>query len=142
MSIAAPMNVSQFPTSNRGASAATRVTTSAAPAAATVAPTVRLTITRRGQVVLAAFVTAAIIVVLAMLALFGGGSAVATGGAGSADFQYVTVQSGQSLWGIAEKVAPKADPRDVVAAIVSLNDLSQSAVQAGQRIAIPPQYSN
>ena len=49
----------------------------------------------------------------------------------------MTVQSGQSLWSIAEKVAPSADPRDVIADIVSLNQLQSAVVTPGQRIAIP-----
>ena len=35
----------------------------------------------------------------------------------------VTVQSGESLWAIAEAVAPERDPRDVVADIIQLNNL-------------------
>lgn len=100
---------------------------------------VRTHLTRRGRVVLAA------IVVLPAL-VFGGvivANSAAAAGAGSsfsASFRHVTVQPGQSLWLIAQRIAPTSDPRDVVGAIVDLNGLSSSVVQAGQRLAIPHQY--
>lgn len=55
-------------------------------------------------------------------------------------FEYVTVQAGQSLWQLAETIAPTADPRDVIADIVSLNGLPADAVEPGQRLAIPAEY--
>lgn len=51
----------------------------------------------------------------------------------------VEVRSGESLWSIAERVAPNADPRDAVAAIKSANRLSGSVVQPGTRLIIPSQ---
>jgi len=47
------------------------------------------------------------------------------------------VQPGETLWAIAESVAPEADPRDTIARIVSLNDLPGASVQAGQMLHIP-----
>jgi nucleoid-associated protein YgaU len=47
------------------------------------------------------------------------------------------VQPGETLWSIAESVAPDADPRDTIARIVQLNDLPESSVQAGQTLQIP-----
>jgi hypothetical protein len=105
--------------------------------AATAARAVRLRITARGRKVLAVVIALPVIATLGLLAMFGGGSAIATGSATTADFDYLTVQAGQSLWGIAEKIAPEADPRDVIAEIMSLNQLHESSVQPGQRIAIP-----
>nr|WP_309107231.1 LysM peptidoglycan-binding domain-containing protein [Arthrobacter sp.] len=49
----------------------------------------------------------------------------------------VTVQQGQSLWAIAGTVAPKRDPRDVVADIVQLNNLDGGAVSPGQQLFVP-----
>lgn len=49
----------------------------------------------------------------------------------------VTVQPGETLWAIATRVAPKADRRDTIARIVEINGLKGSAIQAGQRIAVP-----
>ena len=55
-------------------------------------------------------------------------------------FDYVTIQSGQSLWQLAESVAPTSDPRDVIAEIVSLNQLPSENVQPGQRLALPTRF--
>ena len=43
----------------------------------------------------------------------------------------VTVQAGQSLWAIAGAAAPERDPRDVIADIVQLNNLSAGGVVPG-----------
>ncbi|KAA9111015.1 LysM peptidoglycan-binding domain-containing protein [Microbacterium rhizomatis] len=102
----------------------------------------RLRLTVRGRRLLAA--VAAIPAVIALsLAILGGGAALASRDAGmSADsFQTVTVASGESLWSIAQEVAPNADPRDVVDAIMRLNALGGATVSAGQRLAIPAEYS-
>jgi nucleoid-associated protein YgaU len=48
------------------------------------------------------------------------------------------VLPGETLWGIAHKVAPGDDPRDTVARIVEFNAMTSPAVQAGQRLALPP----
>ena len=103
--------------------------------------TVRLRITRRGRVVVTLLLAAPLIVVAA---LFGPGAVGAVAGTQSsgAQFEHVTVSSGQSLWQIAEKVAPNADPRDVVSDIVDLNGLSGSVVVPGERLAIPQQYTS
>ena len=108
-------------------------------ATSTAAPVVRtrLRITSRGRKVLAVAVALPVILVLGLLAMFSGGTATATGSASTADFDYLTVQAGQSLWSIAESIAPEADPRDVIAEIRSLNQLADSSVQPGQRIALP-----
>ena len=100
-------------------------------------PVTRLKITARGRKVLAAVIALPIILALGFFAMLGGGTAVATGTTSGAEFDYLTVKAGQSLWGIAETLAPEADPRDVIAEIMSLNQLSESSVQPGQRIAVP-----
>jgi hypothetical protein len=99
-----------------------------------------LRITRRGRAVL----TLLIVVPLAIggaAAGFGAIGAAAGPQGSTARFQYITVETGESLWQVAEAVAPTADPRDVIADILSLNDLSSSEVQPGQRLAIPTQYA-
>ena len=57
-------------------------------------------------------------------------------------FEYVSIAPGQSLWQLAEQVAPQADPREVVADILSLNQLRSADVQPGQELAIPLQYGS
>jgi nucleoid-associated protein YgaU len=52
----------------------------------------------------------------------------------------VVVQPGQTLWDIAVEAAPGTDPRQVVAAIMELNDLADpGAIRAGQPLYVPSQ---
>ncbi len=110
--------------------------------AAPMAPSTRLRLTARGRRLLAA--VAALPAVIALgLAVVSGGSALASldSAAPGASFATVTVSPGDSLWSIAEDVAPAADPRDVVDAIVRLNAIEGGAIQAGQSLAIPAEYA-
>jgi LysM repeat protein len=79
--------------------------------------------------------------VAALAFALNGGMATATSGNGPAAFHRVTVQTGQSLWQLAEALAPAADPRDVVSDIVHLNQLTGADVRAGQQLAVPQQYA-
>lgn len=93
-----------------------------------------LRITTRGRIVLVTIIALAIVAVSLMLA-----TPIAS--AGNEDvpntFEYITVLSGDTLWDIAAEVDPSADPRDVVAEIMALNQLSSAALTPGQNLAIP-----
>lgn len=104
------------------------------------APAPRLRITRRGRAVIAVLVAVPLAVAAAAFGLGAVGAAAGTGSGSASSFQYVTVEPGESLWQVAESVAPTADPRDVVADILDLNNLSSGQVQPGQRLAIPTKY--
>ncbi|MFG6280361.1 LysM peptidoglycan-binding domain-containing protein [Microbacterium sp. 5K110] len=106
-----------------------------------ITPTTRLRLTARGRRVFA-FLAALPVVVALSVAVVGGGAALASNdsGASAGAFAEITVMSGETLWSIAEDVAPGADPRDVVAEITRLNALEDASVAAGQRIAIPAAY--
>ncbi|MEY9953179.1 LysM peptidoglycan-binding domain-containing protein [Leifsonia sp. EB34] len=106
---------------------------------ASVGARVRLRLTRRGRVVLTMLVALPIVIGAMVFALNGGGAA-ATGEQTHVTFQYVTVQSGDSLWSVASRIAPNADPRNVIADLVNLNGLSSAVVTPGQQLAIPTQY--
>ncbi len=98
----------------------------------------RLRLTTRGRRALAGL--AAVPAVIAVgIAVLSGGSALASreDGALAGQFTSVVVGAGDSLWSIAEEVAPTADPRDVVDAIVRLNALEGGHISAGQRLAVP-----
>ncbi|GAB2821515.1 hypothetical protein GCM10027022_09750 [Alpinimonas psychrophila] len=110
----------------------------AAPVAGT-APRTSLRLTRRGRRVMAALVALPIVIAAFVFALNGGG-AIATAETAPNSFAYVTVEAGQSLWQLASALAPAADPRDVIAEIVSLNQINGD-IQPGQRLAIPQAYS-
>ncbi|MFZ7088070.1 LysM peptidoglycan-binding domain-containing protein [Curtobacterium sp. RRHDQ10] len=103
------------------------------------APRPRLRLTRRGRVVFTVLAAIPLLLFVGLVMLNGG---QASAGAGTASthrtaFQTVTIQPGESLWQVAEEQAPNTDPRDFVQDVVTLNNLDGSAVQAGQRIAIP-----
>lgn len=98
----------------------------------------RLRLTRRGRAALTVLISLPL-VIAALFVTVNGGGALATSHS-VAPMHYVTVQGGETLWQLAGEVAPKADPREVVADIVNLNQLASSDLQAGQRLAIPTQY--
>jgi LysM repeat protein len=100
-----------------------------------------LRITRRGRIVLGAVLSIPAVVAIASFAL-SSAPAVATGESADVSFEYVTVQPGESLWAVAERVAPASDPRDVIADIERFNGLDSSAVAAGQSLAIPATYTD
>lgn len=49
----------------------------------------------------------------------------------------VVVEQGDSLWQIAQAVAPGRDPREVVSRIRELNGLSSNLIQPGQVLLVP-----
>lgn len=49
----------------------------------------------------------------------------------------MVVQAGESLWSIAQQIAPAADPREIVILLRELNGLETSTVVAGQSIVVP-----
>ncbi len=108
-----------------------------APAAAPVAPAagrhpVRLTL--RGRVVLV------VIAALAVAGLVIAGATVAQASspaAAHAGDSRVFVQPGDTLWSIAHRTDPGADPQTVVAGILRANHLPAAMVNVGQRIWVP-----
>lgn len=106
-----------------------------------IAPTTRLRLTARGRRVLAAAAALPAVVAISVAALSGGAALASRDAGGPAEsYREITVMAGESLWSIAQEVAPAADPRDVVAEISRLNALDGGAVAAGQRLAIPAAY--
>ncbi|HEU0132192.1 MAG TPA: LysM peptidoglycan-binding domain-containing protein [Mycobacteriales bacterium] len=104
-----------------GGSAAARATRPAA---------VRLT--RRGRVLVL------LVLVTLVLAAFSLGRTSASAGATRrAPAPTTVVQPGETLWSIARRVAPEADPRATVARLTRLNDLGARPIVAGQRLVLP-----
>ena len=101
----------------------------------------RLRLTKRGRVVLTSLAATPLVIAALVVALNGGGAAASLTGS-DASFQYVTVDSGESLWQVAEQLAPQADPRDVIDQLVTLNHLDSVDVYAGQELAVPAQFAN
>lgn len=120
------------------------------------APRTRLRMTARGRRVLTAAVALPVAGALAW-GIIGSGTAAAVFGADApmpaesvtsetalvltSGFDTITIAAGDSLWTIAERVAPGSDPRDVVDALSRLNALESSALAVGDRLAIPTEYT-
>ena len=103
--------------------------------------TSRLRLTRRGRVVFTGLTSLPLVLAAVALSLNGGG-AIATADASAARFDYVTVGAGESLWSLAESIAPAADPREVIADILSLNQLTAADVHPGVTLAVPAVYAD
>ncbi len=111
-------------------------------AAPTLMPATRLRLTTRGRRVVALLASLPAIVALSIAIVSSGGAlASAEHGAAADQFATVTVMPGDTLWSIAEEVAPAADPRDVVDAIMRLNALGSAQLDAGVELAIPAEYA-
>lgn len=113
----------------------TATSTALSPASATP----RLRLTARGRAVLAGLVVAPALLGALLLGADVPG-AVAGGQASENSFSYLSVAPGESLWQLAETLAPGADPRDVISDIMRLNALDSATVLAGQQLAIPARY--
>jgi hypothetical protein len=98
-----------------------------------------LRLTARGRLVLRGLVVVLMLVAMATSGLaLARGAHAADGPAPAVVVHTHVVLPGETLWGIAQQVAPHDDPRDTVARIAEFNSLSTTAVRAGQRLALPP----
>jgi LysM repeat protein len=102
---------------------------------ATAAPA-PLRLTRRGRALLVLLLAGL------LLAAFSVGSretqaagVVSEGGASR--LTQTTVQPGESLWSVAQRIAPDNDPREVIAQIRRLNNLESVQLQVGQQLLLP-----
>ncbi len=91
-------------------------------------------LTTRGRFVILFAVLAFAFAAFTML----GGPAVSTGETHHAAPHTVVVGSGQTLWDIAQRIAPGEDPRTVISEIVDLNALSDAgSIRIGQELYVP-----
>jgi hypothetical protein len=100
---------------------------------------VHLRMTARGRAVLLTLLAAPLVV--AALA-FGLNAGAANGTTSSTPLQKVTVVGGETLWGLAQEIAPRDDPRDVIADIMSVNRMQTANIQPGEQLSVPAQYSH
>lgn len=98
----------------------------------------RLRMTARGRRLLIVLTVVPLIIAI-FFAMLSGGTADATNVAVSNEATYVTVSAGQTLYEIADEIAPAADPRDVVYELINYNHIA-GEIQPGQMIAIPEHY--
>lgn len=102
-----------------------------------VAGTMRLT--ARGRTLLAALVVVLLLglAVLGLERLTARPALAGTEVVPAAATLTVVVEEGDSLWAIAERVMPAADPRGVVEDIRSLNGMRSNLIQPGQALLVP-----
>lgn len=103
----------------------------------TVARRSAVRLTRRGTVVLSVAVLGLGALML-LVAHFSAGSAVGVSStttvSSSVNGHQVTVQAGDTLWSIAQRVAPNRDPRPVVSRLRSVNHLDSVSLTPGQTL--------
>ncbi len=96
-------------------------------------------LTRRGRIVLTAFLVCLALVAVGLTAAARAQAASSGTSAGALDrsMTRVVVQPGQTLWSIAVKAAPAEDPRAVMQRIVDVNALRGTTLQPGQLLWVP-----
>jgi hypothetical protein len=99
-----------------------------------VRPVRRVRVTRRGRLVL---VAAGALVLLLVISFGRTGSQAATATGTGPTLQQTTVQPGETLWAVAQRIAPKNDPREVIAQIRRINHLHSSVLRTGQQLLLP-----
>lgn len=104
------------------------------PSVPLVAPVRSTHLTARGRL------AAVLMLALLLLAAFSLGRTVAEGSTAAAApprLEEVVVQPGDTLWAVAQRIAPGQDPRPVVDQIRRLNQLPSAQLQAGQQLLLP-----
>jgi LysM repeat protein len=98
----------------------------------TMSGTTAVRLTRRGRLVV---VTGTLLTLLAVG--FGMTHAPSQAAGRAVKPPTVTVQPGETLWALAERIAPQVDPRLVIAQIERLNHLRTPQVFGGQQLVVP-----
>jgi Tfp pilus assembly protein FimV len=93
-----------------------------------------LRLTRRGRVLLVLLLAGLLLAAFSL-----GQQATQAAGPASAEpaVEQTTVQPGESLWSVAQRIAPDNDPREVIAQIRRLNDLQSVNLRVGQQLLLP-----
>jgi hypothetical protein len=98
----------------------------------------RVRLTPRGRLLARlAVITSLSILLLSGFAAVTGATAGSSETAIPTPYVKVSVKPGDTLWSIAEAIAPEGDRRSLVADIVDINHLESLELQAGQKIYIP-----
>lgn len=99
----------------------------------TTAQATHLTLTRRGRLFLSTVLAAGVIAAGLLVASPG-----AQAGAEANDTAPVyTVLAGETLWSIAQEIAPRQDPRVTIDQLMRTNNLRSAAITAGDVLLLP-----
>lgn len=89
-------------------------------------------LTRRGRLV------AVLLLLVVLTVAFSVGRVTSTAlGSGAGAGNEVVVQRGDTLWSIAERIAPNADPRTTAADLMAINGLGTPSLEVGQHLRLP-----
>jgi nucleoid-associated protein YgaU len=124
------------PVPERAVLARAAAPTRPAPSARPATRSARLRLTRRGRLLLVVLPS----VLAATCGLVAVAGPLVPAQADPATSRSVVVGAGDTLWSIAERVAPNSDPRDVVARLEAANGLPDATIQAGARLVLPAEY--
>ena len=102
----------------------------------TISTSAPVRLTRRGRAVLVLLLVGLLLSAFALGSQATQASDVAGHGA-DPQLEQTTVQPGESLWSVAQRIAPDNDPREVVSQIRRLNGLTSSQLQVGQHLLLP-----
>jgi hypothetical protein len=94
-------------------------------------------LSRRAKQVRAVFLLAAVITVGNQLPHFVAGASATDAKVNPGTITYVSVHAGDTLWSLAQRLAPNTDPRDWIAKVTTMNNLGSAGVVAGERLAVP-----
>jgi predicted Zn-dependent protease len=94
-------------------------------------------LSRKARLVRTAVLLAIVITGVNQFGQFSGAQATNQSTTNIGSVHYVSVRSGDTLWSMAERLAPNTDPRDWIDRVTVMNNLGTSGVWAGQRIAVP-----
>lgn len=78
-----------------------------------------------------------VLVLLLLISLGRAGSQAATATGTGPQLRPTTVQPGETLWSVAQRIAPGRDPREMVAQIRRVNHLPSSGLRVGQQLMLP-----
>ena len=93
-------------------------------------------LTRRGRALLVLLLAALLLTAFSLGQADTQAASVVSEGA-APTLEQTTVQPGESLWSVAQRVAPDNDPREVIAQIRRLNDLEGAGLQVCQQMLLP-----
>jgi len=102
-----------------------------------VAPKAKFRLSRRARLIRTGVLAALVVTGFNQLPHFLPGAEATNQKANPGAIHWVSVRSGDSLWGLAQRYAPNTDPREWIDQVTAINNLGTAGVWPGERIAIP-----
>lgn len=94
-------------------------------------------LSRRAKQVRTVFLLAIVITVANQFPHFVAGASATDTKVNPGAITYVSVHAGDTLWSLAQRLAPNTDPRDWIDTVSTMNNLGTAGIFAGERLAVP-----